>query len=76
MLFMQFSRQENWSVLPFPSPVDYILSELSTMTRPSWVSLQGMAHNFFELDEAVVHVFKIGYFSVIVVFCLPSDGEE
>ena len=29
-LFMGFSRQEYWSGLPFPSPVDHILSELST----------------------------------------------
>ena len=26
-----------------PSPVDHILSDLSTMTRPSWVGPQGMA---------------------------------
>ena len=32
-LFMGFSRQEYWSGLPFPSPVDHILSELSTMTH-------------------------------------------
>ena len=32
ILFMVFSRQEYWSGLPFPSPVDHILSELSTMT--------------------------------------------
>ena len=31
------------SGLPFPSPVDHILSDLSTMTRPSWVAPQGMA---------------------------------
>ena len=37
-LLMRFSRQEYWSALPFPSPVDYILSELSTMTCPSWVA--------------------------------------
>ena len=37
-LFMGFSRQEYWSGLPFPSPVDYVLSNLSTMTRPSWVA--------------------------------------
>ena len=43
ILFMGFSRQEYWSSLPFPSPVDHILSDLSTMTRPSWVALQGMA---------------------------------
>ena len=37
--FMEFSRQEYWSGLPFPSPVDHILSELSTMAHPSWMSL-------------------------------------
>ena len=30
ILFMGFSRQEYWSGLPFPFPVDHILSELST----------------------------------------------
>ena len=40
MLFMGFSRQEYWSGLPFPSPVDHILSELSTMNHLSWVALQ------------------------------------
>ena len=43
ILFMGFSRQEYWSGLPFPSPVDHILSDLSTMTRPSWVAPHGMA---------------------------------
>ena len=43
ILFMGFSRQEYWSALPFPSPVDHILSDLSTMTRPSWVAPHGMA---------------------------------
>ena len=33
ILFMGFSRQEYWSGLPFPSPLDHILSDLSTMTR-------------------------------------------
>ena len=56
ILFMGFSRQEYWSGLPFPSPVDHILSGLFTMTRPSWVALHGMAHNFIELDKAVVLV--------------------
>ena len=56
ILFMGFSRQEYWSGLPFPSPVDHILSELSTMTRPSWVALHGMVHSFIEWDKAAVHV--------------------
>ena len=64
-LFMGFSRQEYWSGLPFPSPVDHVLSELSTMTHPSWVALHGMAHSFIELDKAVVHVISL----VWLVFC-------
>ena len=54
--------QEYWSGLAFPSPVDHILSELSTMTCPSWVALHGMAHSFIELDKAVVHVIRLGIF--------------
>ena len=52
---MGFSRQEYWSGLPFPSPVDHILSDLSTMTRPSWVA-PGAWLSFIELDKAVVLV--------------------
>ena len=39
--------------------MDHVLSELSTMTRPSWVALHGMAHSFTELDKAVVHVIRL-----------------
>ena len=59
ILFMGFSRQEYWSGLPFPSPVDHVLSDLSAMTLPSWVALQGMARSFIELDKAVVHVIRL-----------------
>ena len=52
---MGFSSQEFWSGLPFPSPVDHIVSEHSTMTCPSWVALHGMALSFIELDKAVIH---------------------
>ena len=38
ILFMGFSRQEYWSGLPFPSLVDHVLSELSTMTSRSYHS--------------------------------------
>ena len=65
ILFMGFSRQEYWSGLPFPSSVDHVLSELSTMTHSSWVALHGMAHSFI---EAVVSFLWL-WFS----FCLPSD---
>ena len=59
MLFMGFTRQEYWSGLLFRSSVDHILSELSTMTRPSWVALHSMAHSFIELDKAMVHVIRL-----------------
>ena len=63
ILFMGFSRQEYWSSLPFPSPVDHILSDLSAMTRPSWVAPQAWL-SFIELDKAVVLVW-----SDWLVFC-------
>ena len=74
ILFMGFSRQEYWSGLPFPSPVNHNLSELSIMTRPSWVALCDMAHSFIELDKAVVHVIRLASFLWLwFSFCLPSD---
>ena len=52
---MGFSRQDYWSGLPFPSPLDHILSDLSTMTLPSWVAPRAWL-SFIELDKAVVLV--------------------
>ena len=56
ILFKGFSRQECWSDLPFPTPVDHVLSELSINTHLSWVALHGVAHSFTELDKVVLHV--------------------
>ena len=42
ILFMGFLRQECRSGLPFPPPVDNVLSDLSTMTRPPWLALRCM----------------------------------
>ena len=59
--FMGFSRQEYWSGLPFPPPADHVLSELSTMTRPSSVALHGMVLSFIDLckpfcqDKVMIH---------------------
>ena len=39
--------------------MDHILSELSSMTHPSWVALRGMAHGVIELDKPVVHVISL-----------------
>ena len=58
---MGFSRQEYWSSLPFPSPVDHILSDLSTMTCLSWVAPRAWL-SFTELDKAVVHVIRLASF--------------
>ena len=75
ILFMGFSRQEYWSVLPFSFLVDHVLSEFSTMTCLSWVALHGMAYSFTELDKAVVHVISlISFLWLWFSFCLPSEG--
>ena len=41
------------------SPVNHVLSELSTMTHLSWVALHGMAQRFIELDKAVIQVITL-----------------
>ena len=61
ILFMGFSRQKYWSGLPFPSPVDHILSDLSTMpARLGWPHTAWLS--FIELDKAVVHVIRLTSF--------------
>jgi len=52
---MGFSRQEYWSGLLFPSPMNHILSGISTMTHPSWVTPWAWL-SFTKLDKAVVLV--------------------
>ena len=57
---MGFLRQEYCSELPFPFPVDHILSKIFTMTQPSYVALYNMACSFIVLckpmhyDKAVI----------------------
>ena len=65
-----------WFAIPFSLlPFSDILSERSTMTCLSWVALQGMAHNFIELDMAVVHVISLFNFLWLrFSFFLSSDG--
>ena len=74
ILFMEFSRQEHWSGLPFPSPADHILSELSTMTCPSWLVLHGFTHSFTELDKAVVQVIRLDS-PLSIFFSLPCAAK-
>ena len=49
ILSMRFSRKEYWNGLPFPPPVDHVLSELFTMTCQSLVTLHSMTHSFIGL---------------------------
>ena len=83
ILFMGFLQQEYWNGSPFPSPVDHILSELFTMTHPSWVALYGKAHSFIELhkplchDKAVIHevdLFTWTYPVLVFWSSLPSTS--
>ena len=77
ILFMGFSSQEYWSGLPLPSPVDHILSELSTMTRPSWLALHGMAHSCIDLDKAEIHVISlVSFLWLWFSFLLPSKDKD
>ena len=56
--------------------MSHILSKVSTMTHTSWVALHGMAHDFIELDKAVVHVIRlVSFLCLWFSVCLPSDGE-
>ena len=61
ILFTGFSRQEYWCDLPFPSPADHILSDLST-----WLIRLGGSHmawlSFTESDKTVVHVIRLASF--------------
>ena len=44
ILLMGFSRLEYWGWFLFPTLVNHLLSEFFTMTHPSWVALNDMAH--------------------------------
>ena len=80
--FMRFSWQVYWGGLPFPPSVDHNLSELSAMTRPSWVALHSMAHSFIELhkplhhDKTVIHINKVSGYKEIPAELFTSLKEE
>ena len=48
-------RQDYWSGLSFPPPIDHVFSELFTMIHPSWVALHSRAHSFIELHKPLCH---------------------
>ena len=54
--------------------MDHVLSELSTMTCPSWVALHGMAHSFIELDKALIYV--ISLISFLCLWFSKSVGAQ
>ena len=45
------SQGKNTEAGQFSSPVDHVLSELSTMSHQYWVALHGMAHNFISITS-------------------------
>ena len=53
----------------FAFSVDHVLSELSTMTRPSWVALHGMTHT---VRQSCGPWDQLDCFSVIVVFTVSA----
>ena len=57
--YLWSSQGKNTEVVCLCLLQDHVLSELSTVTRLSWVVLHGMAHSFTELDKAVVHVISL-----------------
>ena len=55
ILSLGLSRKEYWNGLPFPSPVDHVLSEFFTVTHLSWVALHSVTHSFIELHKPLYH---------------------
>ena len=72
-LSMEFSRQECWSGLPFPFPVDCIFSVLFTMTHLSWVALHGMAHSYIELHKPLCHGKAVIHEGVSCIYSLSNS---
>ena len=48
------AKNAEWKLL-FPPPVDYVLSELSAITSPSWLALHGMTYSSPELCKLFCH---------------------
>ena len=59
ILLMGFLRQEHCSGLPFPSPVDHVVSEPFAMTCLPWVALYSMAHSFIELSRPLLQILSL-----------------
>ena len=67
------ARMLKWFAVPFS--VDHVLSELSTISHPSWVALQCIAHNFTELHQPMIHLFIwVSFLWLWFSFYLLFDG--
>ena len=56
--------------------MDDILSDLSTMTCPSWVAPHGMANSFIELDKAMLHVIRLASFLLLWFSVCPLMEKD
>ena len=71
ILFTGFSRQEYWSGLPFPSPVDHVLSEMWMKAFALWEEMRSFASSSgSQLAAGWNHLW--GCSNKNVDFCLPS----
>ena len=74
---MGFFRQGYWSGLPFPSPLDHVLSEL-IITHLSWVTLHGVAKSFIESCKPICHnkaVIHEGVWNTRAFDCVDHCGK-
>ena len=59
------------------SPVDHVLSELSTVSRLSWMALHTMAHSFIKLHKTVILVIiLVGFLWLWFLFCLMDEDKR
>ena len=68
------ARILKWFPISFSSGPHFVRT--LHQTHPSWVSLNGMAHSFTELDKAVIHVIRlVSFLGLWFSVYRPSDGE-
>ena len=61
------ARKLKWP--QFPSPVDHLLGELSTITHPSWVAQNVKTRRFIKLHKSVIHVISlVSFLRLCVLF--------
>ena len=73
---MGFSREEYWSELSFPTPVDHVLGELFTMNHLSWVVLYCKAYRLIGLCKSLHCDNTVIYEGVIKRTSMYSCGSD